>query len=371
MNKLALNRFLFVGLWALLFALQARAQQTLKFEDAPLPSVDAMAPLQGIEKQLMPVAEFVLQGRVFDRKLEANDLLKKTLQAVLKRPESYDYKFDSLKTLSRIFPADNSFRLFTWVVRDPSGNSTYHGFVQRKVVKADKSTEIVVIPLDDKVDMIRDIETTRLSNDQWMGALYYMPRNTDFGVLTFPGQSYRVDGYTGVTKMEKTNYYVVMGLNEHNRESNYKIIDVVTFDPRYPNKVFFGAPIFYFSPVPRSRVVFKYADNALFTLNYMPVVEGKKKTNMIVFDHLGEAKMSRPQGLYDYGSDGSTDALKYFDKRMETRKGFLGLKKNVTVYEKGTAEFDDKVREKQRQREAERERALGLDGVPRTTRVRK
>jgi hypothetical protein len=349
------------------------AQETLKLEDRSLPVINLMAPLAAVEKQLMPVAEYVLRGREFDRKLDANELLKKTLMAQLKKSESYDYKFDSLKTISRIYPADNSFRIFTWVLRDPSGNSTYHGLVQRRVVRPDKTTEIVVIPLDDRVDMMQDIETARLSNDQWMGALYYKPRNTDFGVLTYTGASYRVDGFSGNTKMEKANYYVVLGLNEHNRESNYKIIDVISFDPRYPNKVFFGAPIFYFSPVPRSRVVFKYADNATFTLNYMPVMEGKKQTNMIVFDHIGEAKLQRPQSLYDYGADGSTDGLKFFDKRMETRRGFLGLKKNVTVYEKGTAEFDDKLREKQRQREAERERAMGvgLDGVPRTTRNRK
>lgn len=342
------------------------AQQSLKADNIALPVIHTGAPLSVVEKELMPVCEEVLRGKAFDKKLEVNELLLKSLLATLKRPESYDYKFDSLTTISRIYPQDQSFRLFTWLLRDPSGNTTYHGVVQRKIMKADKTFEIVVVPLEDRVDMIRDIENIRLSNDQWMGAIYYKPRNTDFGVLTYEGTSIRQNSMTGKEQNEKTKYYVVLGMNEHNAESNYKMIDVITFDPKYPNKVFFGAPIFYFRPIPQSRVVFKYSENATFSLNYMPVIDGKKKVNMIVFEHIAEPKFQNPTSLYQYGSDGSVDALKYYDKTYEMRKGFLGVKRNVSVYEKGTAEFDDKVREKERLREVARSKInpKELDQMP-------
>ncbi len=356
------TRILAGGVVAVALFCGVQAQQTLSNAPAALPKLNASAPLQTLEKQLRSVAEEVLRGKDFARKIELNELLKATLQAALMRPESFDYRFDSLTTLSRIYPEDQSFRIFTWVLRDPQGTSTCHGMVQRKITEKGQS-RIVVIPLSDKMDRTRDIQRLRLNNEEWLGALYYKPRNSPFGVLTFKGEYEQINIKTQQPVTVKDKFYVIMGLNEHNAESNYKILDVISFDPKRPDRVYFGAPIFYTQGVPQSRIVLKYADNAACTLNYMPVQLTKSKNeNMIVFDHLTEPDKFNPTSYYTYGADGGVDAFRYYPGQVEMRRGVLVLQKNVRVYEAATAAFDNNVRTKQREKESMKARQDGLDG---------
>lgn len=352
-----------LGLIALMPLASLAQPQTLRADSArSLPPVNLNAPLPRIEDDLRALMRTMMRSDDFALRLAAHQQLEAALTRVLERPESYDYAFDSLRSLIRLKPADNSFRVFTWMLIDPSGNHTYGGIVQRRLPLAEQkgAYEYIAIPLRDRIDMVERIETTPLDHENWLGALYYHPRNSEHGVLSFPGEFYRVSP-SGKTKREKVTYYVLLGVNNHDARTNYKIVELIHFDPRDKRKVHFGVPVLYFGPTPRMRAVFKYADNANFTLNYAQVIEGKRRVPMIVFDHLAAPAKPHPDQVWTYGSDGTQDALMFFDRPFEMRRGFFGLRKNVTVYDPKMDGYDpDMVRAKS-EKEVEKLRRQGME----------
>ena len=348
-------RALAAALLVLALASPARAQQTYTLSadsslPAALPTVRAAAPLPMVEDDLRGLMRVLMRHPDFALRLQAHQALEAALLQVLQRPESYAYRFDSLQSLVRLAPQDESFRIFTWMLVDPSGNHSYGGIVQRRlpIPNQKDAYDYLAIALRDRVDMVAQIETTPLDHDNWLGALYYHPRNSPYGVLSYPGEFYRVSAATGKTRKEKVTYYALLGLNNHDARSNYKIIEFIHFDPRDPRKVLFGVPVLYVAPSsPRMRAVFKYADNATFTLNVALVMQGKKKVPMIVFDHLAEPKKTDPNTLWSYGSDGSTDAYYFYPGYHEMRKGAFFLRPNVVVYDPTMDKYDpDQVRTK-------------------------
>lgn len=337
--------------------------QSLTAEAATLPRVEVRGPLATAENDLRKLSTVMMRSEDFGQRLAAHQLMEASLLTLLIRPESYDYRFDSLTSITRLAPADNSFRIFTWMVVDPSGNHTYGGIVQRRVpiANTEDAYDYYAIPLRDKLDMVAQIETTPLDNENWLGALYYHPRNSEAGVLSFPGEFYRVNPGTGKTRKEKVTYYVLLGVNNHDSRTNYKIIELIHFDPRDPRKVHFGIPILHFGPTPRMRAVFKYSDNAVFSLNYGLAMDGKRKVPMILFDHLAEPSQKVPQELWSYGSDGTQDGLYFFNQPYELRKGFFGIRRNVVVYDPAMDQYDPaKVSDRSAQ-ERERLRRQGLE----------
>jgi hypothetical protein len=305
------------------------------------------------------MAHHVLHSRDNHYKLKLNTQFTNRLHNTLQRPESYDYPFDSLKTVSRLFPEDNSFRIFTWQTVEMDEHNTfrqhtYYGLVQRKF-----KGNIVLIPLIDKVDYFLTVENVELSNENWLGALYYKPRNSDYGVLTYKGEVGRYNAKKKKVIREKVSYYVLLGFNGHDIGSNYKMVEVLRFDEEDSAKVHFGTPIFNFNDIGKYRVVFKYSDNSPFNLNQDWVVTPpfKKKRKMLVFDHLVEPKHSE-LNLYGVGADGTQDALYWLNRVNGPRKGFFVFVRNVDVYIPEMEKYDPKVVEKQAQRAAEGMQAL-------------
>lgn len=322
---------------------------------------DRTAPLPQLERELAEIADEVLHGKNFERKIALNQALFYRLQAILARPEAYDYSFDSLATVSRLYPEDQSFRIFTWGMADPSGNHTYYGIVQRRI-DTPAGRVYRAIPLLDRVDRTDDIERAILRDDGWLGALYYTPRNTEFGVLTYTGTVYQPvqrQGKDPLVLDKPTTYYVLMGINQHDTGSNYKILDVIHFRPDTLDHVYFGLPVFYLSPVAVMRKVFKYSENSVMTLNYAPTVRkglfGQKLVNMIVFDQLEAPTTAQQAARWNYGAGGGVSGLEWIDRVYDQRKGFFGYQRNVVVYDPKLEQYDPK---EQRKRQREREKAL-------------
>jgi len=286
-----------------------------------------------------------LNGDSTQEKLALNRIFLDRMRKILSRKDSYDYGFDSLVTVSRIYPKDNSFRIFTWYLRNNVGSHKYYGLVQRKCFDRSGNEVVVVTPLNDQVDLSEDAENLILSPQKWFGALYYKPRNSEYGVLTYTGKYLQVDA-SGKSRKMPINYYVLLGWNGHDIGSDYKIIDVIGFSSRFADaQVTFGAPIFHFSRVPTSRAVFKYSDNSPFSLNLSYVVgfAGKrKKVLMITFDHLARPRSARPTQLWDMGPDGSVDGLYFLNRVNQGRKGFFIFVKDVLIWYPGIEQYDPK-----------------------------
>lgn len=321
--------------------------------------IDASKSIQQVEQELAPMAEAMLNDTSTDRKIELNKQFIVRLTNLLHRPESYDYNFSALKTISRLSPADNSFRIFTWYIIDNptqayySDNSHYYfGLVQRRFVGTNGKIHQLVIPLMELEQLPKGLESIVTDNLSWFGALYYKPKDAAFiphydgyyykltpgkgelkrdpskkeEVITFTPGKYRSRNVTLADQPKYSNYkriktdtryYLLLGWNGWDNTANYKVVDVLSFDEKDSMKVNFGAPIFYFDRIPKARALFKYADYASFTLNYGNVRRGPFKLfskRMLVYDHLSAPQKVRPMDQFELGPDGSYDALSYYPR---------------------------------------------------------
>lgn len=323
---------------------------------------DATAPLSELEAELQQMSRTVLQHRSTRHKDSVNQLLMRRLEIILKRTDSYDHGFPLLGSISRLSPKDNSFRIFTWtayhfdtLIRQTGPErfdtvalpreTKYFGCIQRRLPAEKGAYRIKLHFLQDVVEPHERLTNEIGSPENWFGSLYYHPRNSEYGVLTFRGYVRKQHGLTGRSVRQKINYYVVLGLNQHDGEVNYKTIDVITFDPQDSNFVAFGAPIFHIkNGVPQKRVTFEYSDNSPFSLNLAYVLSQRTtrrgKQLMIVFDHIDRQGNSPQERRLGAGADGTTDALYFFrSKWIDQRKGLFYFLRNVAVYEPGIEKF--------------------------------
>jgi len=329
---------------------------------------DALKTIAEVEMELMPLTGRIMNGTSTEEKYHANNEFAPRLVQLLKRPESFDYPFDSLKTISILKPKDNTFRIFTWVVTEVESDTSrslydkhhshsYFGLVQRKYVQSSGKEEIIVIGLREGGDLPRTREGMVTDQNNWFGALYYRPKHQE-ELLAYDGHCYEAvpkSGKKNDSEIQKTKttttitfvpgnfkkrmlteterplikthkwekkdvrYYLLTGWNGWGTESNYKVVECMYFDPEDSTHVVFGAPVFFFESIPKSRVLFKYSENAPFSLNTGEVRRGLfgiLKENMIVFDHIAEPHATKEMNMYwELGPDGTTDAL-WFQKRL-------------------------------------------------------
>lgn len=321
--------------------------------------------LPAIENQLASMADDILLHDSLSYKIKQNKAFTTLLINTLKRPESYTYDFDSLRTISILEPEDKSFRIFTWHIVDQNyreyfGDQYYYyfGLVQRRYVPASGPVEFLVIPLIEMPSIIKNIENTLLDNKTWLGAQYYPPKNLNF----LPKQTlkyYSKELVKGKPQKIKQDFYVLLGWNGNDKKSNYKIVEVMTFDPEKKDRVIFGADVFYFDIIPKFRGFFKYSENAPFTLNYAYVKAGPFnlfKKPMIVYDHLAAPKQKTMKEIWEYGPDGSYDALSFYK-----RGGYFEWYRNIELAEK----YNNRVTQKQlrelREQEQNRIKEAGIN----------
>ncbi len=198
------------------------------------------------------------------------------LKQSLKTPNSFRYPFDRLKSVSIQYPADSSFRIFTWQLYVDIDDYRYYGAVQLN------TPDLQLIPLIDRSAETEeeDIQNMVLPPDKWYGSLYYNIRQFD----SPQGRKYLLFGYDGYSFFNKR-----------------KVVEVLTLKD---GKVNFGAPVFMAIDTASGkksylhRIVKDYSAEASFRLNYDPVYE------MIMFDHLIEMGSTYglawvPDGTYE------------------------------------------------------------------------
>jgi len=201
----------------------------------------------------------------------------------LKTPNSFYYPFDSLKNVSILKPADNSFRIFTWTV--PllvSSTYRYYGAIQMN------SEELKLVGLEDKSASAGNAESKVLKPSNWFGTLYYNIKQ-----VSHAGK----------------NYYMLFGWDGNSERSDVKVLDVLHFEE---DKPLFGAPIIEVvregeALEVKHRFIMEFQDNASVNLNYDP------SQNKIIYDHL-EPKDEKSRGHYfDYIPDGTYEGLQFVD----------------------------------------------------------
>lgn len=245
--------------------------------------------LQEMEGQLAFLGREILKANSDNIKLSSSQQFIKLMAQALRVEGSFEYPFDSLVTVSKLVPPDKKFRLFTWYYGLSNGRHRYFGCVQF----LDEKGKEKIVPLFDRTQKQIDLEFKKLSNENWIGALYY--------------QLFMVEH-------KHKKYYIVIGWNGLNdNKSSIKVIDAIRIEG---DKVVFGEPIFYVLPkIPQNRVIHQYSKMASMTCKY------DISKNMIIYDHLTpmqRADGTRSSAREDYVPDGSYDAL-VFKKGKFTR----------------------------------------------------
>ena len=219
------------------------------------------------------------RGKADAAKETANEKFKRIFSDALKQDKSFDFPFDSLKEIGRIYSPDRTFRIINWDIPKADGTYDYFGLVQ---VYDAKTKTYVVHELTDKSQDVKTPETYSGTADKWYGMLYYK---------IIP------------VKYKKKKYYTLLGFDPNDNLTAKKVIDVLTFSNGTVPK--FGADIFKMEKRSPKRVVFEYSSKAVMSLKY------NEEHKVIVFDHLTPSVPQFDGQFQYYGPDFSLDALKF------------------------------------------------------------
>ena len=168
------------------------------------------------EDSLKTVGLKIIQGRDAADRFFADSAFTRIFVRALKTRNSFNYAFDSIVNISKLYAPDSSFKIFTWQLMINENTIRQHGAIQMKT--ADGSFK--VFPLIDKSDIIINQTDSIADNNGWMGAVYYKILQKEYKGETF---------------------YTLLGFDENNIKSDKKIMDVLQFvngKPVFGNKMF-------------------------------------------------------------------------------------------------------------------------------------
>lgn len=235
---------------------------------------DDILRLEQFNDSLKSITQKLYSAETDKEREEWNKKLVKTFESCLQLPASFNFPFDSLNDIGRLMSPDKTFRIINWNVPYTNGTHKYYGFIQKKhkqkVNRKEEKEVILLFPLTQVSESLPRPESYTSDNSKWMGMLYYkiIPKKT-----------------------KNKTYYTLLAWDGHDKLSNKKIIDVLTFDRNgVPH---FGAYLFDMKKVHQRRVIFEYSESCSMSLKY------DEKKDSIIFDHLVPIQ-SQFEGQYQY-----------------------------------------------------------------------
>ncbi|MCB9301588.1 MAG: hypothetical protein H6566_13145 [Lewinellaceae bacterium] len=259
----------------LIFALALTAVAPLSAQNTSKIAEADLAFLQEMEDTLSLLAYAVVNDSLAEHRFGTCREMIPRLVKALKVENSFQYPFESLKSVSIQYPRDSSFRIFTWQLYVDENDYRYYGAIQMN------TPELKLYPLIDRSFKVEDPESAVLAPDNWYGAVYY--------------------NLLGFDTPDGAKAYLLFGFDGDSFFRKRKLIDVLRFGPDGP---VFGAPVFVQEGNQRKqRVVLEYSAEVSTRCNYDELLE------MIVFDHLIEMDGPYGEGPTHY-PDGSYEAYK-------------------------------------------------------------
>ncbi|HVY73989.1 MAG TPA: hypothetical protein VG890_04115, partial [Puia sp.] len=171
------------------------------------------------QDSLASYADQIVNAPEAEQRFRADSNFIRMLVRALKLPNSFDYPFDSLLTISRLYAPDNSFRIFTWQVKKDEFIYIQRGAIQMRTT--DGSLKLIGLH-DVSMFTARPLDSVRTASN-WIGAIYYRIIEKSF---------------------QGKNFYTLLGFDSYNISSNKKWMEVLTFDNRGEPQ--FGGPYFLF-----------------------------------------------------------------------------------------------------------------------------
>lgn len=199
----------------------------------------------------------------------------------LKRPHSFQYDFDRLgQHVSVQYPADSSFRIFTWQLHVNRDEYRYYGAIQLN------SPDLKLYPLIDRSFELPDpIEQLDLAPDRWYGNVVYNIQQ--------------------VTPDDAEPYYLLYGFDSYSTYRRRKLLDVLQFVDGQPS---FGRAIFAGGADPstgnswsaRKRLLLEYSAAVSVTLRFDEDLQQIMMDHLILMDgQYGEGPVFVPDGSYE------------------------------------------------------------------------
>jgi hypothetical protein len=247
---------------------------------AQLPDAAGKKQLTRYQDSLQILSETIFSGQGDDVRLQATDDFIPMLVKALKVKNSFRFPFDSLKTVSVVYPQDSAFRVFTWALERENGFYRHYGAIQMNTTDG----QLKLFPLFDASDFMNNPDTIT-DNKSWYGCLYYNIIHRHYF---------------------NQEYYTLFGWDANNPRSQKKIAEMLTFKNGAP---VFGGPFFSFAEdtvkkPTQNRFIIEYKKESTATLNY------NKELNMIVFDHL-ISETDEPGKKFTYVSDMDYEGYKW------------------------------------------------------------
>jgi hypothetical protein len=239
--------------------------------------------LQTTEESLRQLARKMITDSLPAERMKADSAFTRTLVRALQVPHSFDYPFDSVQGISRLYAPDSSFRIFTWNLQYNEYYSRQRGAIQMRTANG----SLKLFPLRDFSEFTPNAADSVRDAAHWIGAVYYNMIETEY---------------------REKKYYTLFGLDFHSIRSNKKWIEVLHFNGR--GEPVFGGPFFQYQAdslkVERSafRVELEYKKDARVLANFIPDL------GMILIDHL-ISETNEPENPWTFIPDGDNEAFKW------------------------------------------------------------
>lgn len=216
-----------------------------------------------------------------------NNEFSDSLRSILNNPESINYNFDSLTSVSVISGPKNEFRIYTWMIEESSGVFSYYGYTQYVINK--RTNRIKVCQLVSNENSVGN-NYQKLDTANWLGAVYYK--------------------VVSATKKSE-DVFLLLGWDGNGMITKKKIIEPIKFNrkgiPTFGDNIFQSDSKEFVAPRGKKnyRLVFEYSAKITMTLRY------DTNLKMVVYDHLSPSH-SRLEGVRAaYVPDFSYDAFQY------------------------------------------------------------
>lgn len=221
-----------------------------------------------------------------------NSEFKELLENALEEKNAFDYPFNSLKTVGKIYSQDKLVRVFSWNVQYEDLSNDYFSFIMKKDERRDR---VHVVELKRQKQPLQALTRETLDHENWYGALYY-----------------------DIIDVEKGNrtYYTILGYDANNQRSTIKLLDVLYFTGKFPK---FGYPLFETESGYQNRVIFEHSAKATMSLKYDP------ERGKIIFDHLSPETPNLKEFKEYYVPDMSYDAYLFEKNKWRLQEDIIAV----------------------------------------------
>jgi len=249
------------------------------FRGSAASPLDSISLLRTYEDSMKSLQYLRINARSDKEKDEANSQLFALMNKALLVPGSFNYPFDSLKTMGFCTASDKQIRIISWDVPKSGCNFGYYGFIQSYNTRKKKYDLFV---LEDHSADIPNPKTAICTPNKWIGMLYYK-----------------------IINEKGSKIYTVLAWQGYNKLVTHKIIDVITFNnegiPSFGKAVYMKLPSTFKGS--QKRIIFEYSAQVSMSLRYDPA------KHMILFDRLGPIDEGLQGQHQYYGPSFDVDGL--------------------------------------------------------------